>query len=103
MGTKRFEVSKEIREERSKETGIHNHRDIQMKRAGDRASLNMEVKQTMAEELMAMGLSRESIKRILRLDVIEDKGERIKDKGEMVRGSRLRAKGKSGKYKIARR
>ena len=49
-------------------------------RADGLNAVNLKVKQSMANELMSMGLTREAIRRILRMDVIEDKGERLKAK-----------------------
>ena len=46
---------------------------------------NIKIKHEMADELAAMGLSRESIKRILRLDITGNEGERLRARGNRWR------------------
>lgn len=46
---------------------------------------NIKIKHSMAEELMAMGLSEEAVERILRLDIAGNEGERQRAKGKRWR------------------
>ncbi len=69
MKERSFEPIKGRQTEKSKDEGFISPRHRPEKVASDLELQNIEAKERMAEELMDMGLSREAVERILKLDL----------------------------------